>query len=106
MLLRTLPLANRRAHGTANPGANCHAVGLSQRADGLERLGWEANGDMSCKRSRTAVARFARRGLTVRGVVVVLECLRVVRRGHSVARCFRRLPVRNAKSRTRSASRA
>ena len=57
MLLRTLPLANRRAHGTANPGANSHAVGLSQRADGLDCLGSEANGDMSCERSRTAVAR-------------------------------------------------
>ena len=73
MLLRTLPLANRRAHGTANPGADGHAFGLSQRANGLDRLGWETHGDMTFERPRTASARLAPRGLTVRGVVVVLE---------------------------------
>ncbi|MBA3374783.1 MAG: hypothetical protein H0U00_03045 [Actinobacteria bacterium] len=73
-----MPLASRRIHGTANPRADRHAVHLSQWADGLDRVRSEANGDMSGERSGTATARLARRGLTVRGVVVVLECFRVV----------------------------
>lgn len=72
-----LPLSNRRVHGTANPGAHGHTVALSQWADGFDGLGWEANGDMPRERSLTAPVRLAGRGLTVRRVVVMLECFRV-----------------------------
>ena len=78
MMLGTLSLSNRRFNGTANPGADRHAIGLSQWAHGFDRLRRKANGDVSCDCSGITTARPARRGLTVRGVVVMLECFRVV----------------------------
>jgi hypothetical protein len=56
---------NRRVHGTANPGADGHAVGLGQRADGLDCFRWNANRDMSREGSGVATARVARRRLAV-----------------------------------------
>ena len=77
-MLGTLSLPNRRFHGTANPGADRHAVGLSKWAHGFDRLRRKANGDVSRECSGIPTARPARRGLTVRWVVVMLECFRVV----------------------------
>lgn len=79
-MLAELPLSNPRVHATAYPGADCHALGLSQWADGFDRVRREANRDMSRERLGTATARLSRGWLTVGRVVVVLEGVGVVAR--------------------------
>jgi hypothetical protein len=70
-------LSNRGVDRATNPGAHRHAVGLSELSNGLDRRGWESDGNVLRQGALGMSARRARRRFPPLGIVIKGEGLSV-----------------------------